>query len=207
MHAHILTIDLIRHFVEAHAVAVYFVIFFGVIIEGEIVVILAGIFSHLGSVNLFLAFCVVILAGISKSIIGYFVGYQLQKHHSHRSFIKYMEKRISYFLPRFKERPFWSIFVARFLVLGLHWFTIIFSGFKKIELKTYIKAELSSLCAWAVAMLSIGFIFSYAALSVSHDIRKLLGLLLLFFIAFFILEKIVAFILEVMSGTTPTNES
>ena len=117
-----------------------------------------------------------------------------------------MENRISYFLPRFKERPFWSIFVARFLILGLHWFSIVFSGFKKVEWKTYAKAELSSLFVWAVAILSIGSIFSYAALSVSHDIRKFLGLILLFFILFFILEKVVAFILEIMSGTAPAKE-
>jgi hypothetical protein len=46
-------------------------------------------------------------------------------------------------------------------------------------------------------MLSIGWIFSYTALSISRDVRNFLGMILIFFIMFFILEKIIAFFIEV----------
>ena len=95
-----ISITAIRQFIEVHAIIVYFIIFLGVIIEGEIMVIFAGIFSHLGSINPFIALASVLFGGIAKSILGYYIGYSLQKHHSHRPFIHKMERRISYFLPK-----------------------------------------------------------------------------------------------------------
>jgi membrane protein DedA with SNARE-associated domain len=199
-----LTINFIRHFVEAHAFMAYVFIFLGVVFEGEIVVILAGIFTYLGSLNIITSGVAVVLGGVSKSAIGYAIGYYLQKHHSHRTFLKKIEARMTYFLPRFTERPFWSIFISRFFILGMNWFALIFSGYKKVNIKTYIRAEASSLVVWMTVMFSLGYSFSYAALAVSRDIRKFLGFLLLFFVLFFIIRKFIAFFIEV-SGKTNNN--
>jgi len=194
-----ISIGAIRHFIEIHAVIIYIIIFLGVIIEGEIAVIFAGIFSFLGSINIFIAFAAVILGGVVKSLIGYSIGYYLNKHHSHRPFMGKIEMRISHFLPRFIERPFWSIFTSRFLILGIGWFTLVFSGYKNISIKTYAKAEGFSLALWSVLIISLGYFFGYTALSISRDVRHVLVLILVFFIGFFILEKIIAFIFELFN--------
>ncbi len=198
-----LTLSHIRHFVELHADIAYLLIVLGVIIEGEIVVIIAGIFANLGSLNIFVAFIMTMIGGASKSIIGYSFGYYLQRKHSENSIVKYSERRVGYFLPRFGERPFFSVFASRFLILGLHWFTLVFSGYKKIKLRTFAEAELASLMLWSTLVLALGYFFSYTALSISRDVRRFIGIIFLFFIAFFILEKIIAFIIEV---TTTKNK-
>lgn len=195
-----ISIGAIRHFIEIHAIIVYFVIFLGVLIEGEIVVIFAGIFSYLGSINIFVALISVILGGLSKSVLGYTVGYYLYSRHSQKPFMNKIERRISYFLPRFKERPFWSIFASRFFILGIGWFTLIYSGFKNIPLKIYAKAESYSLAVWSVGVLLLGFFFGYTALSISRDIRHVLLIILIFFISFFVLEKVIAFIFELFNS-------
>lgn len=194
-----ISIGAIRHFIEIHAIIVYFVIFLGVLVEGEIVVIFAGIFSYLGSINLFVALAAVILGGATKSLLGYSIGFFLQKNHSHNSFVRRVERRISYFLPKFKDRPFWSIFISRFFILGIGWFTILFSGYKKIPLKIYIRAEAYSLALWSVGVIALGYSFGYTALSISRDVRHVLLIILLFFIAFFVLEKAIAFIFELFN--------
>ena len=194
-----ISIGTIRHFVEIHAVIVYFVIFFGVIIEGEIVVIFAGIFSYLGSIHIPVALIAIILGGVTKSFLGYTIGHYLNKYHSHRPFMNKIEGRISYFLPRFKERPFWSIFISRFFILGIGWFTLLFSGYKNIPLKIYAKAEAYSLAIWSVSVIALGYFFGYTALAISRDVRNVLLMILIFFIAFFVLEKIVAFVVELFS--------
>ena len=194
-----ISISVIRHFVEIHAIIVYLVLFLGVIIEGEIVVIFAGIFSYLGSINIFAAFVFIILGGATKSLLGYSLGFYLNKHHSHRPFIHKIERRISYFLPRFKEKPFWSIFISRFFILGIGWFTIIYSGYKKTSIKLYAKAEGYSLSLWTVGFLALGHFFGFTALSVSRDVRKFIGIILICFIMFFILERVIAFIVELFN--------
>lgn len=194
-----ISIGAIRHFVEIHAIIVYFIIFIGVIFEGEIMVIFAGIFSYLGSIHIFIALIAIILGGATKSFLGYTIGFYLNKHHSHRPIISKIERRISYFLPKFNERPFWSIFVSRFFILGIGWFTIVFSGYRNIPLKLYIKAEGYSLVLWSILMLALGYFFGYTALSISRDIRNVLLMILAFFIIFFVVEKIVAFMVELFN--------
>lgn len=194
-----ISISAIRHFIEIHAIFVYVIIFLGVLIEGEIVVIFAGIFSYLGSINIFIALGAVILGGVAKSFLGYIIGYYLQRKHSHRLFVRKIEGRISYFFPRFKERPFWSIFISRFFILGIGWFTLIFSGYRNTPLRLYIRAEILSLATWSVGVILLGYFFGYTALAISRDVRHVLLIILIFFISFFILEKIIAFLFELFS--------
>lgn len=113
---HYFSIDIIKHFVEAHAIWAYIFIVIGVVVEGEISVILAGIFSHLGSLNPLISLSCAVAGGASKSCIGYIIGSYLQCHHSHQPFLRLMERRVSYFLPRFNKKPFWSIFISRFFL-------------------------------------------------------------------------------------------
>ncbi|MCX6756051.1 MAG: hypothetical protein NTX85_01800 [Candidatus Nomurabacteria bacterium] len=199
-----LSIRLIEHFVETHAFYAYIFVFLGVLIEGEVAVILAGIFAHLGSINPFIGLFCIILGGGLRSVLGYAVGDYLNRKHSHRPILLKIERKISYFLPRFTERPFWSIFVSRFFILGLHWFTIVYSGYKSINKKLYMKAELSSLIIWSVGVMSLGYFFSLAALSVSHDLRKFLGIILLCFIGFFLIEKAIALAIEIIGDIYDT---
>lgn len=201
-----LTLNYIRHFVELHADAAYMLITLGVIIEGEIVVIIAGIFAHLGSINIFLAFIATMIGGGAKSVIGYGLGYYLQKHHSGRPIINQAERKVHYFLPRFAERQFWSIFLSRFLILGFHWFSLLFSGYKKVKARVFAEGELASLLIWSSSILALGYFFSFTALSISRDIRKFIVIIFVFFIAFFILEKIVAFIIELVSTKNKENK-
>ena len=76
------------------------------------------------------------------------------------------------------------------------WFTLVFSGYRKISVKIYAKAEALSLAIWSVGVLALGFFFSYTALSISRDVRNFLGIILIFFVAFFVLEKVFALIIE-----------
>jgi membrane protein DedA with SNARE-associated domain len=132
-----ITLNFLRHFVEAHADIAYILIVLGVIVEGEIVVIIAGIFANLGSLNVFVAFLATLLGGSLKSIIGYSLGMYLNSSHSNHFLVRNAEKRLNYFLPKFHKRQFWSLFISRFLVLGLHWFSLIFSGYQKLNLHRF----------------------------------------------------------------------
>ena len=196
---HILTLGYIRHFVEMHSYIAYLFLILGVIVEGEVAVILAGIFSNLGSLHFFIALLATIVGGVLKSIIGYSLGVYLQKRHSNLWIIKQAEHKIAYFFPHFNDRPFWSIFLSRFLIIGLYWFTLIYAGYKKVRIQIFAQAEAASLAIWSVVMLSIGFFFSYTALIISQDIRNFLLTILACFLAFFIIERIVGFVISLVT--------
>ena len=193
------TVDLLGNFVAGNGVFAYILMFFGIVIEGEVVVLFSGILAHLGGLNIIASFFVGILGIVSKSYLGYYFGAYLERKYPHNRFFKYIEGKIFYFLPHFKDKPFWSIFFSKF-IYGINHFAIILSGYLKINFKTYFKAEFSSSIIWLVEFLAIGYFFSYSAIGITNDIRKFSILILLFITAFLLFEKFITFLFELFKA-------
>jgi len=202
-----LTVNYLQNIAAAHADIIYILIVLGVFLEGEIVVILAGVFSYLGSINIFCAFLATVTGGVIKSVSGYGIGYLLNKNFSHRKIIIEAEQKINIFFPNFLKKPFRSVFLSRFLILGMYWFTLVYSGYKNIKLRTFVWAEATSLFVWAWVMLLLGFFFSHTALLISRDIRNFIIIILTFFVAFLILEKVMTFFVELFGIKVNVNEN
>ena len=174
----------------------YAVIFFGLIFEGEFTLISTGILIHLGAINLPLAIFLILAGSLIKTFYCYYFGKLINEKWSHTKFLKYIEKRVNYFLPRFQQRPFWSIFISKF-IMWLNFSVIVFSGYSKINFKTYLKAEILSTIIWAPLLLILGYFFSFTALHMSHEIWRFFLIILLFVIGFILLDKIIGWLYEV----------
>ena len=122
------TVNLLTNIVESHAVLAYIIIFFGLIFEGEFILISTGILAHLGAFNFWFALLFVLLGGLAKTVIGYSLGKYLYTKYNHNRFFKYVEKRVNHFMPHFQRKPFWSIFLSKF-IMGANNLVIIFSWF------------------------------------------------------------------------------
>ena len=94
-------------------------------------------------------------------------------------------------MPGLEQKPFWSIFASTF-IMGIGWIVMLFSGYKKINYKTYLQAEISSVAIWAPLLLSIGYFFGEAALSVTRELWKFSLVILLLIIGYILFDKIVA---------------
>jgi len=189
-------IDALLNFVIFYQNFAYIILFLGMIFEGEIVLLFAGILLHLGAINLIPTIILASAGLVSKSFIAYNLGSFIQRKFPNSRFLKYINKKIDYFLPDFQEKPFWSIFISKFLV-GLNNFALIFSGYLKLKFRTYIKAEIFSNILWLSLILSLGYFFSYTAISITKEIKKFTILVIIFIFGFIILEKIVALVYEI----------
>ncbi len=98
-------------------------------------------------------------------------------------------------MPHFEEKPFWSIFISKFLMVN-H-IVIIFAGYKKINFKKYLQAEIFSTTIWAASLLLLGYFFSYTAFRISTRLSEFLLIVFLFIAGFFLLEKIVSMLYNV----------
>ncbi len=199
------TVNLLQHLIAGHEVLAYALIFLGIVIEGEFVVICTGILAYLGILNISFLFFFVFCGGIGKTFLGYYIGTVVNKRWKHTKFVKYLERRVSYVMPRFKERPFWSIFLSKF-ILGVNHVVIIFSGFKKIPLNTYLKAEFITTAIWAPGFLALGYFFGYTALNISHEIWRFLLTAGSLVFAFIVFDKLVAWLYELFEELHDTNE-
>ncbi|MFA5095236.1 MAG: hypothetical protein WC447_01050 [Candidatus Paceibacterota bacterium] len=186
------TVQVLNQLVGEHQVLAYLIIFIGLIFEGEIIVITAGVLSHLGILDFWLSFSFILAGGAVKTFFGYYLGVFLYKKYNQCNFLKYLEKRVLYFVPRFKQKPFWSIFISKF-IMSVNYWVIVFSGYLKINLRTFLKAELFSTIIWAPLLLCLGYFFSQTALSFSKEIGKFSMAIFAFLVIFLLFDKLVAF--------------
>ncbi|MEI6580592.1 MAG: VTT domain-containing protein [bacterium] len=190
------TVKLLTTLVIHHQVLVYVIIFFGLIFEGEVVLISTGILSHLGALNVWFALCFILIGGFSKTLLGYHIGKIIHdKWHETRA-LKYIEKRVLNIMPHFNQKPFWSIFISKF-IFGVNSMVIIFSGYENVNYKKYLKAEISATLIWAPLLLSLGYFFSFTALHVSKEIWRFSLVILILMILFFLFDKLIGWIYEI----------
>lgn len=199
------TVQFLRHLVEDNQILAYFLIFLGLIFEGEITLISAGVLSHLGALDFWTSLGVIFAGGMIKTFLGYYVGLYLHKKYNGNKFFTYVERRVLYLIPRFKQRPFWSIFLSKF-IMGVNYLVVIFSGYQRINLKTYLKAEILSTVTWAPLLLSMGYFFSYTALHISRDVGKFLLVIVAFTVAFLLIDKLVGVIFGIFEQFESANE-
>ena len=190
------TVQFLKILVLHHDILAYTLIFFGIVFEGEFILVCTGVLAYLGALDIRFLLFFTLAAGLGKTFLGYYIGAVIRENWGETRFIKYISKKVLVVMPRFKEKPFWSIFLSKF-ILGVNHVVIIFAGFHKIALKTYIKAELITTAIWAPALLSLGFFFGYTALNVSREIWQFSLTALLLFIAFIVFDKLIARLYEI----------
>ncbi len=185
------TVQLLTNLVEHHEVLAYVVIFFGLIFEGEIVVITSGVLAYLGALDFGTALLFILAGGFAKTASLYYLGTLLRRKFRDSKVMRYVEKRALYLAPNFEKKPFWAIFISKF-INGVNYIVVTFSGYKKVNLKTYLQAEILSTLIWAPLLMSLGYFFSQTALRVSRDLEKFFFIIVLLLAAYFLFDKIVA---------------
>lgn len=189
-------VELLTGLVENHQVLAYAVIFIGLIFEGEIILISTGVLAHLGAINFNFALVFILAGGVLKTILGYYIGKHIHHRWHKTKFVQYLEHRVGDVMPNFEKKPFWSIFISKFII-GVNHIVIIFSGYSRVHYKTYLKAELLSTAIWAPLMLSLGYFFSYTALGISRNIWKFFLIIVIYIILFILVDKLVAFVYRI----------
>ena len=184
-------------FVTAHGAVAYGTLFLGVLWEGEITLIMAGVLTHLGILSLPTTVGVVVIAATAKTLLGYQLGKWLGKKFPHSPILKYFERKVFYFLPRFREQPFWSLVISK-CIYGVNNATLIFAGYVGVDFKKFCIAEFVSSVIWFGGMFGLGLFFSTTALNISHNFRSFSLIVLLFIVGFMILLKVINLIIEII---------
>lgn len=187
------TVKFLTTLVEHHQFLAYAIIFLGLIFEGEVVVITTGVLAYLGALDFTLSLVFIFTGSFVKTFVLYYIGETINKKFSNHKFFQYIDRRVHYFMPRFKQKPFWSIFLSKF-IMGTNYIVILFSGFNRISMKTFLKAEIISTIIWAPALLSLGYFFSQTAISVSKEIGKFSMVIFGLIVIFLLFDKIVAWL-------------
>jgi membrane protein DedA with SNARE-associated domain len=188
-------IHLFEKLVTMHPLWSYGVILIGMILEGDVVLVVSGVLSHVGVLHVVPTLSVLVLGAVLKTIVWYSLGVLIKYLFPNSTVLKYIERKVLYLLPHFPEKPFWSVFTSKFMY-GLNHAVMIFSGYTGISFREFAKAEIISTFCWIVILFPLGLFFSYAAFSFTHDLRFVLLILFGFVFGILIVHRFLGQIIE-----------
>lgn len=171
--------SLLTNFSETHQILAYLFIFLVVLIEGEIIIFLAGALSHGGYLNVFGVLLIALIAAIVHDLFYWIIGKKLFQNNKKKILFIDLERAAS-FLKNFKEREGFFIFVSKFC-LGLNKTILIITGYLGLSLKRLLSFSLPACFIWTGLLVLMGYIFASETEIFKKDLRTA-GLLLSGFI-------------------------
>jgi membrane protein DedA with SNARE-associated domain len=146
-----------------------FAVFFISIFEGDVILVLAGVVSHLGFFTPFEAF----VASWSGLLIGdcgwYYVGRSLSTKVQNSSLYRRMWPRIQFLSGKWGV---WEILAARF-VYGSRTASMIFWGVQKLKLLQFVCIDLIGCTLWTTLLITLGFYLSRSAETLIGEVKRI----------------------------------
>ena len=167
-------------------------VFFGVMIEGDLTLLFAGVLAHYGLFSFGEALLVSTLGGFVGDSLSYLVGYRGKEWIKHRIFYQRAQPRLENLCERFGIFP---IFLVK-SVYGLRPASAVFWGFAHMRLRRFLPLTLISCAAWALVLIGMGFSFSGAIGVVVGRVQQA-GMLLLVAFGIAIAIALVLYLVEV----------
>lgn len=186
-------LPLLTLYFEKHLLVAFLFVFISVVIEGEIILLILGVLLHLHVVPFFVLVAFLIPALVVKTTFWYLLGKNIKKRFPDSKFLHFIETTIEKLFPTFVEKPFFPIFISKF-AYGLNHATLAFAGYKHISIRLYALVETISSLVWVVLLIGTGYVLSFAALTITTDIRKVSIIILLGIVAFLIFQRVLSFL-------------
>lgn len=149
-------------------------VFFGVMIEGDLTLLFAGVLAHYGLFSFSEALCVGTAGGFIGDSISYFIGFRGKEKIKNSHFYCHARPRLERLSARF---GIYSIFLVKY-VYGLRTASAIFWGFAHMRFRRFGPLTLLSCFAWSLILAGCGFFFSGAIGVLIGEVQRI-GLLLL----------------------------
>jgi membrane protein DedA with SNARE-associated domain len=134
-------------------------VFIGVMIEGDLTLLFAGVLAHYGLFSFSEALITSTLGGFIGDSISYLIGYSGKERIKNSNFYLRAQPQLERLCARF---GIYSIFLVKY-VYGLRTASAIFFGFAHMRfLRRFGPLTLLSCAAWALILIGLGFSFSGA---------------------------------------------
>lgn len=181
-------------FFESHRFISYLIIFFSIFIEGEIILLLAGVFSHKGYLDVFDVMLVASSAAILHDLFYWSIGEKLLKT-GKTKFLFIDLKKIKGFLEKSSISSGFLIFVSKF-AWGLNRVVLIATGYMKISFTKFWRYSVAAAISWSIILVSLGYFFASKTDILKKNFKTATLVLVAFIIGVILLENILRKVLE-----------
>ena len=164
-------------------IIIYGVLFLAMIVMGEEAILFAGSLSYLGFMNFWIMMPVALIGVYVGDLLFFWLGWHYGEHVIDK-FGKYLlipRKRFAKISRLFHNNGRWILAISKF-IYGLSHLTLMAAGAAKMPPKRVVKNQLWSSLVWICVFGGLGYLFSSAVNSITHDL-KVLGLVLIIILA------------------------
>ena len=152
-HFHIDT--LVLHYVAFWKPVAYLVIFFAMIIEGEIFLFTAGFLASRGILNSEPTFLMLLGGVIFGDWLWYLLGYKI--NHSDTRFSRWLVKKTGQFDEHLLQSPLRTLFISKF-IYGVHHFILARAGVLKLKFSEFVKDDFVANIVWIFIIGGLGYL-------------------------------------------------
>lgn len=157
------------NFSEVHRILTYVAIFLGMFIEGELILIFAGILVRSGTID-FLDSVFIALAGvIIHDVLFWFIGMKLLQTEK-KKFLFFNLEKIKSVLDKINKINYFHVFVSKF-GFSINRFVLIASGYFKMPFKKLVKYTIPADFVWTVFFVSLGYMFAEGTAILKMDLK------------------------------------
>lgn len=188
-------LGIVLNFIEENRYLGYLVLFLGMIIEGEVILMIGGILANLNALNLESVFIFSFIGVLVNDVFWYHIGVYLKNNHGHRSLLQRAERKVKKLLPGIETSPAYAIFISKFIA-GFNHPTLIMLGFLKVNFKYFMKLQVFASLVWTLVFISLGFAFGHTAISVSRKVHVFVIAVVVLIVAAMLLERGIRYVIN-----------
>lgn len=180
--------NFILHLSTAHRLTTYGIIFGGMFIEGEIILLLSGVLIKAGAIRFFYTLIITFIAVALHDIAYWYIGKKLFQFHQ----TKFLWFKIDKFLPllhKIKKREGFYVFVSKF-IWNTNRFVLISLGYLNTPLEKFLKYSLAAAFFWPLTLISLGFMFAEQTELLRQNLKIATVSVIIFVAAIMILGEI-----------------
>jgi membrane protein DedA with SNARE-associated domain len=186
--------SLLTNFSEAHRILSYLIVFFSIFIEGEIILLLAGVLSHRGHLDIFDVIMIASVAAILHDLLYWSIGQKLSKTSKKKIWFIDLEK-VRGFLEKLRLSNGLYIFISKF-AWNLNRVILIASGYLKMPVKELMRYSVPASFVWSITFVSLGYVFAFETNILKKDFKTASLILVGFIIVIIVLENLLRKMLE-----------
>lgn len=180
--------SLLTNFSETHRILSYLIIFFGIFIEGEVILLLAGILSHRGFLDISNVIIIASSAAILHDLLYWSIGQKLLKTNKKRILFINLDKAKGV-LEKLRIGDGLYIFISKF-AWGLNKIVLISSGYLKTPVRELLRYSIPAAFVWSITLISLGHVFASKTGLLKKDIKTAVVLLAIFVVGIILLESL-----------------
>jgi len=150
-------------------------VFLGVMIEGDLTLLFAGVLAHYGLFSFGEALLTGTLGGFTGDLLSYLIGYTGKQRIRASHFYQRAQPRLEQLSARF---GLYSVFLVKY-VYGLRTASAVFWGFAHMPFRRFLPLTLVSCWVWSLVLAGAGFFFSGAISVLIGHVRQISVILLI----------------------------